>query len=144
MSKKATRRIKPEKNVEVSVPQSFMRKVADTYSADVIAIDNVKKQSKIRSVFAYEGTERVCVATGSKDGLITHASTYQVVEPDAYTGKTTTYLDPGRKLGYEGMLVHFKGRPVVLTNKVTFVYEKKAKLPCGSLDLSKATSAIVG
>jgi len=141
MPKKATKKRLAEKTTEVGVPQSYMRKIAKTYSADVISINSPKQKSKIRGVFDYEGTRRVCVGSTSKGDNVINASTYEVVSPEDYDGETVTYLDQDRK-GYEGMVVHLKGQKVVLTNKIEFVFQKKAKLPAGSVDLSKAVSAL--
>ena len=48
MPKKATKKRLAEKTTEVGVPQSYMRKIAKTYSADVISINRPKQKSKIR------------------------------------------------------------------------------------------------
>lgn len=129
---------KNEKSKSVGVPQSFLRKIADTYSGDTIATDSKGKKSKLRRTFQYEEDDFVCVSLATKSGKILYATCYRVIAEQDYVGDAYNYYEK-HKLGYEGMRAFLKGKCVVLTDKTEFTFQEGAKHPVGLSDLRGIT-----
>lgn len=130
---------KPKKS-SIGVPQSFLNRFAETYSADTIAIENRKQVSKIRRTLVYDGADIVCVGYTSQSGKILNATGYHLVAKDSYAGKITSYLDSTHVAGYEGVFVHFRSKEFVLTQKIEFEFEEGSKPPIEPMDPRKLGS----